>query len=165
MSEDAAFALALSQMCSNEPCARQKNPGYELCSDCFCSIYGRRCACSRRINLEMAMFTCEVCLEEEDDVPPEDATYAEMKEWEDRRNAEDLGDPIFTTLASSLPTCKATTTDIQSTCCICLDTYKEGDTITTFACSTHRFHDECIKIWFTQNKSSCPVCLFDMRGD
>ena len=145
MSDDAAFALALSQLCSNEPCTRLKSPGYELCADCFRFLRGRRCVyCNRPINFELAVFTCEVCLEEEDDKPPEDATFAELNEWEDRRNAKDLGDPMFTTLANRLTTCKATTADIHSTCYICLDTYKEGDTITTFACSKHRFHDECI---------------------
>ena len=41
-------------------------------------------------------------------------------------------------------------------CQICLDEYKENETIMTLPCF-HEYHEECISIWLRQH-NFCPIC-------
>ncbi|XP_074279254.1 putative E3 ubiquitin-protein ligase RHG1A [Silene latifolia] len=41
-------------------------------------------------------------------------------------------------------------------CCVCQETYKEGEYIGTLDCG-HDFHKDCIKQWLSQ-KNLCPIC-------
>eukprot|EP00736_Rhodelphis_marinus_P008795 Rmarinus@m.16730 len=51
--------------------------------------------------------------------------------------------------------------DPDSTCCICLEDYEEGDELRKMFCG-HRFHKPCIETWGTV-KSECPLCKRDLR--
>jgi len=46
------------------------------------------------------------------------------------------------------------------TCCICLDEYECGDTLTRMPCR-HDFHTDCIGPWLERNRS-CPLCKQDV---
>merc|ERR1712000_610437 len=46
----------------------------------------------------------------------------------------------------------------NSMCAICLEDYKEGDTIRFLPCTDlHHFHSDCVDEWLTQKKC-CPLC-------
>lgn len=45
-------------------------------------------------------------------------------------------------------------------CAICLENLQSEDDIRALTCR-HVFHDECIKLWFTSRKASCPLCKHD----
>eukprot|EP00164_Ancoracysta_twista_P003300 GFYU01004408.1.p1 GENE.GFYU01004408.1~~GFYU01004408.1.p1 ORF type:complete len:653 (-),score=99.19 GFYU01004408.1:241-2199(-) len=46
----------------------------------------------------------------------------------------------------------------DTTCCICLGDYEEGDKLRELPC-THAFHQPCIDGWLTSNSSPvCPLC-------
>jgi len=43
-------------------------------------------------------------------------------------------------------------------CCVCLEEFKENETVITLPCnSKHVFHESCIKSWL-ENNNSCPLC-------
>ena len=43
-------------------------------------------------------------------------------------------------------------------CAICLEDYKEGDTIRFLPCTDlHHFHSDCVDEWLT-HKKCCPLC-------
>lgn len=44
----------------------------------------------------------------------------------------------------------------EGDCCICLDSFKQGDTAKRMPC-LHCFHENCLMPWLRQ-KSTCPVC-------
>ena len=48
-----------------------------------------------------------------------------------------------------------------SQCCICLCEFSAGDSVQGLPepC-THRFHESCIKEWFSRGKRNCPLCQF-----
>lgn len=48
-------------------------------------------------------------------------------------------------------------------CTICLVDSTSTINITTLPCS-HSFHTDCIKMWLTQYKVTCPVCRTDTRS-
>lgn len=45
-------------------------------------------------------------------------------------------------------------------CAICLENLQPEDDIRALSCK-HVFHDECIRLWFTSRKASCPLCKHD----
>lgn len=47
-------------------------------------------------------------------------------------------------------------------CNICMETYKIDEKLKKLPCN-HFFHEECIKAWLCQEKTSCPVCRKDVR--
>jgi glutaredoxin-related protein len=47
-------------------------------------------------------------------------------------------------------------------CNICMDEYKNGDSVTHLTCK-HVFHTDCIKNWLCNEKITCPVCRKDTR--
>ena len=53
--------------------------------------------------------------------------------------------------------------DKDETCCICLEPYAQGDTITTLRCK-HEFHHDCIKPWLQEQQRVCPICKRDPFG-
>lgn len=44
----------------------------------------------------------------------------------------------------------------QDACVVCMDAYKEGDTLKTLPCF-HRFHKTCVEPWL-QRQKTCPTC-------
>ncbi|XP_015581167.1 receptor homology region, transmembrane domain- and RING domain-containing protein 1 [Ricinus communis] len=48
------------------------------------------------------------------------------------------------------------------TCAICLEDYKEGETLKVLPCQ-HEFHASCVDSWLTKWGTFCPVCKFDMK--
>eukprot|EP00038_Savillea_parva_P006173 m.162143 g.162143 ORF g.162143 m.162143 type:complete len:358 (-) comp12149_c0_seq1:83-1156(-) len=50
--------------------------------------------------------------------------------------------------------------DADETCCICLEQYSRGDTITTLPCN-HFFHQGCIRPWLQEQQRVCPICKRD----
>lgn len=56
--------------------------------------------------------------------------------------------------------CNNGTQEEDETCVICLDSYEEGDKITTLPCG-HLFHSRCIMVWFSGSNGLCPICKRD----
>ena len=47
----------------------------------------------------------------------------------------------------------------ENACIICMETYKEDDTITRLRChNNHFFHTNCIESWIRRGGNACPVC-------
>jgi hypothetical protein len=46
--------------------------------------------------------------------------------------------------------------DKNEECSICLESYRQGDSILILNCS-HTFHKQCIELWF-QKEFNCPNC-------
>ncbi|WVY90018.1 hypothetical protein V8G54_035532 [Vigna mungo] len=46
----------------------------------------------------------------------------------------------------------------QSDCCICLEEFKNGDSIQPFGVCIHEFHCVCINSWVSNGNISCPLC-------
>lgn len=44
----------------------------------------------------------------------------------------------------------------EEVCCICMENLKIDNSVKLISCN-HRFHKECISVWF-ENNSSCPIC-------
>jgi hypothetical protein len=50
-------------------------------------------------------------------------------------------------------------------CCICLETYKEGDLISSMKCG-HELHYMCLLTWFKRNTiCRCPMCNLQYRPE
>jgi hypothetical protein len=49
----------------------------------------------------------------------------------------------------------------KKSCVICLEDYKENDTILTIPCY-HIFHKKCVIDWF-KNDNTCPICKFKIN--
>jgi hypothetical protein len=64
------------------------------------------------------------------------------------------------TQALKLPKRSFKADDADETCCICLDNYARGDTITTLPCK-HFFHQACIRPWLQEQQRVCPICKRD----
>jgi hypothetical protein len=47
-------------------------------------------------------------------------------------------------------------------CSICQEVYTDGQAIRTINYCSHRFHKNCIDVWFTRNVH-CPDCRYDIR--
>jgi hypothetical protein len=52
--------------------------------------------------------------------------------------------------------------DEDHVCSICQENYTEGQAIRTITSCAHRFHKNCIDVWFGRNVH-CPVCRHDIR--
>jgi hypothetical protein len=50
----------------------------------------------------------------------------------------------------------------SQTCSVCLDTYREGETVRTIPCF-HTFHNKCIDPWLAE-KAECPICKHSAIG-
>ena len=48
----------------------------------------------------------------------------------------------------------------KPTCSVCLETYREGETVRTIPCF-HTFHAQCIDPWLAE-KAECPICKHDI---
>ena len=46
---------------------------------------------------------------------------------------------------------------LESSCCICLESFRKGEKINTLPNCKHSFHLECIDIWMTGH-DTCPIC-------
>jgi len=44
-----------------------------------------------------------------------------------------------------------------TTCCICLESFEEGDPLKRLPCR-HTFHTDCITPWLTERSRLCPLC-------
>lgn len=53
------------------------------------------------------------------------------------------------------------TKDNNNECSICLTSYEKTDIITKLICQ-HRFHEDCITLWFKE-KANCPLCREDVE--
>jgi len=60
-----------------------------------------------------------------------------------------------------LPTIKYKKNTAQTTCCICMEEFKEGDGVKILPCF-HMFHEKEIVEWLQEN-DSCPICKTDFR--
>ena len=49
------------------------------------------------------------------------------------------------------------------TCCVCSETYKDGDEVTWMPCQ-HLIHAACLRPWL-EATNSCPVCRFEIATD
>lgn len=49
-------------------------------------------------------------------------------------------------------------------CSICFDNFKKGEKVSKLNCN-HFFHDDCILMWYDQNRNNptCPICRRDMN--
>lgn len=47
--------------------------------------------------------------------------------------------------------------DHSQECCICLNTFENGEEITSLKICEHRFHPKCIEVWL-RSKPECPLC-------
>ena len=52
--------------------------------------------------------------------------------------------------------------DETPTCSVCLETYREGETVRTIPCF-HTFHAKCIDPWLAE-KAECPICKHSAIG-
>lgn len=50
----------------------------------------------------------------------------------------------------------------SQTCSVCLDSYREGETVRTIPCF-HTFHNKCIDPWLAE-KAECPICKHSAIG-
>lgn len=50
----------------------------------------------------------------------------------------------------------------DDTCPICMETYEEGDKLTTIIGCKHYFHSNCISSWF-DTKLNCPLCRHELK--
>ncbi|KAJ1701884.1 hypothetical protein LUZ63_001663 [Rhynchospora breviuscula] len=50
---------------------------------------------------------------------------------------------------------------VGETCAICLEEYKEGETLRVLPCK-HEFHLECVDSWLTKWGTFCPVCKHEV---
>merc|ERR1711871_628409 len=75
---------------------------------------------------------------------------AMCKKYDGHRLIEMLKEKNTVEITFNIPEAKDTT------CGICLDTYKKENEIVQLPC-LHFYHDECISSWFKVN-NSCPVC-------
>ncbi|KAF7806483.1 putative E3 ubiquitin-protein ligase RHY1A [Senna tora] len=48
----------------------------------------------------------------------------------------------------------------QEDCAVCLESFKEGDTLTHLPCA-HRFHSTCVQPWL-HNNAHCPCCRINI---
>ena len=55
-------------------------------------------------------------------------------------------------------------TENQSTCNICLEELKEGDTIRKLNHCSHTFHKDCIDEWLSR-VPACPICKHELTHD
>lgn len=60
-----------------------------------------------------------------------------------------------------LPTIKYKKNTAQTTCCICMEEFKESDKVKILPCF-HMFHEKEIVEWLQEN-DSCPICKTDFR--
>lgn len=70
--------------------------------------------------------------------------------------------PTAEQLARATELYNAGSTDITGQCMICLEGFVEGTQIRRISHCQHRFHKNCIDIWFTRNVH-CPNCRHDIR--
>lgn len=57
---------------------------------------------------------------------------------------------------------RTSTNNEGQNCSICQEGYTEGQAIRTINHCSHRFHKNCIDVWFTRNVH-CPDCRYDIR--
>ncbi|KAI7876628.1 uncharacterized protein EV154DRAFT_525790 [Mucor mucedo] len=85
--------------------------------------------------------------------------------WQLRQRQRRKNDIAPTNFVAKLPTYvfrREKIVDTEHTeCAICLEDYKEGESIRTLPCK-HEFHKGCIDIWLTTRKKFCPICKFDI---
>jgi hypothetical protein len=62
--------------------------------------------------------------------------------------------------AINLPTREPSEADKNENCCICLDSYHDGEVITDLPCG-HFFHKSCIDPWLVERTRVCPICKRD----
>ena len=84
-----------------------------------------------------------------------------------------LGESSSSSCSTSSPATTTTTTpliprkaliirtagDTKRVCVICLDQYRDGDSLRVLPCR-HLFHKECVDLWFAK-RVLCPVCKWD----
>ena len=51
----------------------------------------------------------------------------------------------------------------DGTCAICLDNFKDGDSVRALRC-LHTFHTDCVDKWLSGNRL-CPICKQDIAGE
>eukprot|EP00794_Sanderia_malayensis_P006965 gene6965-7750_t len=65
---------------------------------------------------------------------------------------------------SKLKTRTCSSTDLQEdpekTCAVCLDGYKDGETLRVLSCK-HDFHKHCVDPWLLEHRT-CPICKTDI---
>lgn len=70
--------------------------------------------------------------------------------------------PTAEQLARGTEVYNAGPADRTSQCMICLETFIEGTQIRRITHCQHKFHKNCIDVWFTRNVH-CPNCRHDVR--
>lgn len=83
-----------------------------------------------------------------------------------RADLEDVKVVLSKEEFAKLPTVSVTPDELDEygakECNVCIESYKEGDTLTKLPCQ-HLFHTECIEHWLCNENVKCPVCRHDTR--
>ena len=59
-------------------------------------------------------------------------------------------------LLSNLPVLEMTAEMVNTSCCLCLEGYYQGEDITRLKCK-HVFHLDCVRVWVMRS-NTCPLC-------
>ena len=134
MDADVVFANHIASLCDRCE-TRVKNNGFDLCQSCY-----------------------EEISEDSEDELPENATFEQITEYEERQNRR-YPCTLHLNKTPLTASFRAKGTMTQEMCAICIEAFEEDTSITSLSCA-HVFHAHCIKSWF-YTKLSCPVCLHD----
>lgn len=146
ISQDEQYALWLDSLCVN--CESQPKVSDKLlCTTCFSQLF------------QQSDDEEEDYEEVEDSLfLPENATYEELIEFEERQNSTKKNS-YFDALKEILPIRKAREEEKAETCAICLENYAEEEFACELPCE-HKFHKHCAHSWLRKN-SCCPLCKKD----
>lgn len=85
--------------------------------------------------------------------------------WRNQNRSSNLvGGKLVELLPCSIFNATHTSGYMEKTCAICLQDFKDGDSIKILPCQ-HKFHANCVGSWLTKWNTFCPVCKYDLKTE